>query len=146
MSPVVDIDVKYRGQLRCDATHRPSTKRLVTDAPVDNHGRGESFSPTDLVATGLATCMLTVMGIRAQQLKLDLGATRVHVKKHMTPVPPRRIARLEVEISVPEAQGSAIDARQRAELEDKAHTCPVRLSLLDAIEVPVHFDWQAERE
>src|SRR5215211_4393937 len=98
---MVDINVRYEGDLHCSATHGPSQAGLSTDAPADNQGRGESFSPTDLVATGLGTCMATVMGIVAKQRGYDLRGMDVHVKKHMTASPPRRIARLSVEISVP---------------------------------------------
>ncbi len=138
---MVDIDIAYQGQLRCEATHRPSQARFTTDAPVDNNGRGESFSPTDLVATGLGTCMITVMGIAARKKDLDLGGVRVHVKKVMTTTPPRRIARLEVELTAPEEVAARVDEATRRELEHSAHTCPVRLSLLDAIDVPVTFRW-----
>jgi uncharacterized OsmC-like protein len=137
---MVQIDVAYQGQLRCVATHGPSRVELTTDAPVDNHGQGAAFSPTDLVATALGTCMLTTMGIRTRERSFPLEGTRLAVKKHMTSTPPRRIARLEVEIWVPHA--SAFGADDRELLENIAHTCPVRLSILDAIEVPVRFHWQ----
>jgi len=138
---VVDIDITYEGELHCTAIHRPSQARLETDAPVDNQGRGESFSPTDLVATGLGVCMATVMGILARKKGYAIEGLRVHVRKVMTATPPRRIARLEAELTLPATQGAALSPEARAELEHAAHTCPVRLSLLDAIEVPVQFDW-----
>src|SRR6185436_6425113 len=122
---MVDIDVIYEGGLHCAATHEPSAAKLATDAPVDNQGKGESFSPTDLVATGLGTCMITVMGIRAKQKGWNLDGTDVHVKKHMSP-PPRRIAKLEVTLRVPKEVGAALSTEARAELEDVAHHCPVR--------------------
>lgn len=140
---LVDIHIAYTGELRCEAEHGPSKRKLVTDPPVDNHGRGESFSPTDLVATGLGTCMATLMGIKARAQDLDLPGMQVHVKKLMTPTPPRRIARLVVTIAVPAEVSAKIDPPVRAALEHAAHTCPVRLSLLDAIDVPVVFDWQS---
>jgi putative redox protein len=140
---MVDIDITYEGGLRCRPTHRPSGAAFTTDAPVDNNGRGESFSPTDLVATGLGTCMITVMGIAARKRGLDLEGTRVHVKKVMTSSPPRRIARLEVDLAIPEGVAARFDEQARKELEHAAHTCPVRLSVLDAIEVPVAFPWGA---
>src|SRR5260221_14414378 len=97
----VRIDFRYEGQLRCSAVHGPSQNQLLTDAPVDNHGRGESFSPTDLVATALGTCMLTVMGIFAEKHEIDLrGATATVFKEMITP-PVRRIGRLACEIRVP---------------------------------------------
>jgi putative redox protein len=137
---VVSIDITYEGDLHTEARHGPSGARLSTDAPVDNHGRGQSFSPTDLVATGLGTCMATVMGILANRRGYALAGMRVNVKKFMTP-PPRRIARLEVEIHVPDAAAASVDAAGRADLEYEAHHCPVRLSLLEGIEVPVTFAW-----
>jgi putative redox protein len=140
---LVDIYVEYEGDLHCRAEHAPSGTLLATDAPVDNQGRGASFSPTDLVATGLGTCMLTVIGILANKRGYRLEGTRVHVKKTMTAALPRRIAELAVEITLPpRATASVADAR--AELERVAEQCPVRLSLLDAIAVPTHFDWQSE--
>lgn len=141
---MVDIDVTYTGDLHCDATHRPSSTVLSTDAPADNHGKGESFSPTDLVATALGTCMVTTMGIRAHEAWM-LDGTRVHVKKLMTTKPPRRIARLEVEITVPPEACATLDGTARDRLIEIAETCPVRLSLLDAIQVPIIFAWQDAR-
>jgi putative redox protein len=141
---LVDIDIEYQGDLHCRATHGPSGAVLETDAPVDNHGRGESFSPTDLLATGLGACMATVMGIAARKKGYALTGMRVHVQKHMTQTPPRRVMRLVTEVTVPKAAASTIDDGRRRELEHIAHTCPVRLSLLEAIEVPVRFDWQSD--
>jgi uncharacterized OsmC-like protein len=135
---LVQIDVTYEGQLRTRATHGPSGNTVVTDAPVDNHGRGESFSPTDLVATALGTCMATVMGIFAERHAIDLRGMRVTVKKEMTQTPVRRIGRLPVEIEVP-LPG---DHPHRAALERSALTCPVHASLHPEVEKPVTFIWQ----
>lgn len=143
--PVVDIDITYQDDLHCSAVHRPSKTELATDAPVDNQGRGASFSPTDLVATGLGTCMATTMGIVAQRKGYALDGLRVHVKKVMTTTPPRRIARLECELAVPTATAQALNDEARTELEHTAHNCPVRLSLLDAVEVPVRFEWGSQQ-
>ncbi|HET7545068.1 MAG TPA: OsmC family protein [Polyangiaceae bacterium] len=140
---MVDIYAEYEGDLHCRAQHGPSQAVLVTDAPVDNQGRGASFSPTDLVATGLGTCMLTVMGILAKKRGYQLEGTRVHVKKVMTSALPRRIAQLAVHVTFPALVTRSV-AEARAELEQAAEQCPVRLSLLDAIEVPMHFDWLSE--
>ncbi len=140
---MVDIYVEYQGDLHCRAEHGPSSAVLVTEAPVDNHGRGESFSPTDLVATALGTCMATVMGIVARKRGYALEGTRVHVKKTMTAAEPRRIAALAVQVTFPSAATASV-ADGRAALEQEAHQCPVRLSLLEAIEVPVRFDWQID--
>ncbi|HEX4337754.1 MAG TPA: OsmC family protein [Polyangiaceae bacterium] len=137
---MIDIDVIYEGELHCSAVHRPSGAKLATDAPVDNQGRGESFSPTDLVATALGTCMATVMGITARRQELPIAGARLNVKKAMTTVPPRRIATLAVRIDMPDSAKS-IGPDARKGLEHAANTCPVRLSLLDAIDVPVEFVW-----
>ena len=137
---MVRIDISYEGDLHCRAVHGPSGKTLETDAPVDNHGRGESFSPTDLLATALGTCMSTVMGILARERGYPLEGTRVQVIKLMTP-PPRRVARLEVTLDVPRENAARIDAAGRADLERRANECPVRLSLLPAIDVPIAFHW-----
>src|SRR4051794_18013501 len=128
---MIDIHVVYEGELHCTATHGPSSARLETDAPVDNHGRGTSFSPTDLVATALGTCMATVMGIVARKNGWTIEGARIHVRKIMTAVPPRRIARLEVRLEMPK---TGLVAEARRTLEHAANTCPVRLSILEAIE------------
>lgn len=140
---MVDIFVEYQGELHCSAQHGPSSASLSTDAPVDNHGLGRSFSPTDLVATGLGTCMATVMGILARKRGIALEGTRVHVRKVMTKTAPRRIAELPARITFPKAVTEGV-ADARADFEREAHHCPVRLSLLEAIAVPVEFEWQTE--
>jgi putative redox protein len=132
---MVWIDVTYQGGLRCDAVHGPSGTKLVTDAPVDNHGKGESFSPTDLVATALGTCIATVMGIEAEREKINLAGMRISVEKEMSAEPPRRIAKLSARILMPHA----LDERQRAKLEKAAHTCPVHQTLLGNVEMPIEF-------
>lgn len=137
---MIEIDVVYEGELHCLAKHEPSGATVTTDAPRDNHGRGESFSPTDLVATALGTCMATVMGIAARRDSLPIAGARLRVQKTMTTSPPRRIARLGVRIEMPASAKSVPDATRR-ELEHAANTCPVRLSVLDAIDVPVEFIW-----
>ena len=134
---MVKISIAYHGNLRCEAVHGPSNNKLLTDAPVDNHGKGESFSPTDLVATALGTCMATVMGIYAQQHEIDLRGMTVTVGKEMTQVPVRRIARLTCEITMP-----LPDTHPRREaLERAALTCPVHQSLHPDVEKPVTFTW-----
>jgi putative redox protein len=136
---MVEISVKYEGDLHCFAIHGPSRAELFTDAPKDNLGKGEAFSPTDLAATSLGVCMLTTMAIVAakQSLNLDLSGTRASVRKHMTAKPPRRIQKLEVsmEIPLPESLPS------RAALEEAALNCPVALSLHPEIEKAVTFSW-----
>lgn len=134
---MIQIDLVYEGKLRCMAKHGPSGVTLSTDAPVDNMGRGESFSPTDLVATALGACMLTIMGIIAQRHELNLAGTTVRVTKEMTTTPPRRIARLAVTIDVP----VKLSEDDRKRLENGAMTCPVHKSLHPDIEAPVTFKW-----
>lgn len=134
---MVKIDIRYEGGLRCAATHGPSGQTLQTDAPVDNHGRGESFSPTDLVATALGTCMATIMGIVAERHQIDLRGMQIEVAKIMASDMPRRIAKLETTIRIP----LPADHAQRALLENAALTCPVHKSLAEGMEKPVDFEW-----
>jgi len=134
---MVEIDIVYNGELRCLATHRPSSTVLATDAPKDNHGKGESFSPTDLVATALGTCILTMMGIAAQSMQIDLSGTKVVVRKEMAAKPIRRIGTLAVTIDVPIALGEA----QRQKLMNTAMTCPVHKSMHPDVQMPIDFRW-----
>ncbi|MFM2143431.1 MAG: hypothetical protein RLZZ476_1975 [Verrucomicrobiota bacterium] len=134
----VSITVDYTGGLRCSATHGPSKNTLITDAPVDNHGKGESFSPTDLVATALATCMATVIGIKAQQKNLDVTGMKVSVEKHMSEDSPRRIVRLPITIEIPLPE----DHPERKLLEATALGCPVHHSVHADIDKPVTFIWR----
>jgi putative redox protein len=134
---MVTIQVEYEGDLHCKAVHGPSGQDLATDAPVDNQGRGESFSPTDLVATALGTCMLTTMGILARTLDIDISGSTATVEKEMTAAPPRRIQRLRVKIEVPQTHSS----ENREKLERAARTCPVQRSVHPGIETPVDFVW-----
>jgi putative redox protein len=137
---MVDIYVRYEGDLHCASRH-PSGATLATDAPLDNHGRGEAFSPTDLLATALGTCMLTVMGIHAKSRSWNIEGADAHVIKEMTKNLPRRIERLTVTIDIPERVASKLSAEARSELEAAAHTCPVCSSLNPQIDVPVTFRW-----
>jgi len=134
---MVEISIKYLGDLRCEATHGPSGTILLTDAPVDNEGRGESFSPTDLAATSLGTCMLTIMGIAARKQGVDLGDTQVKVVKEMTTQPPRRIAKVTVVFTIP----LPASHEKRAMLENAAKNCPVHLSLYPDVVQDMRFDW-----
>ena len=134
---MVSIQIQYEGDLRCRAVHGPSGKDLVTDAPVDNHGRGESFSPTDLVATALATCLVTVIGIKAKQKELHVEGMTVSVEKHMSEDMPRRIVRLPICISVPLPPNHP----ERRLLEAVALSCPVLQSLHPDIEKAVTWTW-----
>lgn len=134
---MVEIQINYEGQLRCDARHMPSGTRLATDAPVDNEGLGESFSPTDLVATALGSCMATIMGIAARRKEIDLGGMNIVVQKHMSADLPRRIERLGLEISMPLAE----DHPERKFLEAAALACPVQHSIHPDIVVEIQWHW-----
>ena len=132
---MVQIDVTYLGGLRCEAVHGPSNQKFETDAPVDNRGKGERFSPTDLVAAALGTCIPTIMGMVAEREKIDLTGLKVTVTKEMTAAPPRRIAKLATRIVMP----AGLDEKQRAKLEKAAHTCPVHQTLQGNVEMPIEF-------
>jgi len=134
------IESSYRGELRTEARHLQSETTLVTDAPVDNQGKGESFSPTDLVATGLASCMLTIMGIVAERHGWDLTRATASATKVMAADPVRRIARIEVTIRIP----GEFDRQARAALEKAAMGCPVHATLGDRVEMPVEFVWDED--
>ena len=136
---MVQIQTKYRGDLHCEAEHLPSANTLVTDAPKDNRGRGEAFSPTDLIATSLGTCIATILGIQARDLDLDLEGLRVTVEKHMAEGP-RRIDRLVTNVWMPMAPGDGL--RQR--LERAARGCPVHHSIHPDIDAPITFHWPGE--
>jgi putative redox protein len=134
---MVKIDAMYQGNLRCKATHEPSSATLLTDAPKDNQGNGEAFSPTDLVATALGTCMLTTMGIAARRLNFDLTGARVSVLKEMIASPTRRIGKLTVEIHAP----ANATADQRRQLEAAARGCPVYQSTHPEVQMPITISW-----
>lgn len=138
----VEINIAYDGALRCTATHGPSGAIVQTDAPVDNHGRGESFSPTDLVATALGCCVMTIMGILAQRHGLELTGTRVQVHKEMVTEPVRRIGRLPVVVTVPANRAAGLTAADRTRLEAGAKTCPVHKSLHPDIDSPITFVYE----
>jgi uncharacterized OsmC-like protein len=129
---------RYEGQLRTEATHVASGTVIQTDAPVDNHGRGEAFSPTDLVGTALGTCILTTMAIVAERHQIDLKGSTVQVKKIMSQDAPRRIAQLDVDLQLP----ASLSESNRALLERVAHTCPVALSLNPEIRQEIQFSYQ----
>ena len=133
----VTFTTTYLGELRTQMIHGPSGTTVLTDAPVDNHGKGQAFSPTDLVASALGSCMLTVMGIVAQRDSIALEGTTVHVEKHMSAAPPRKLAKIVVAFTM--ARGIAVD--QRAKLERAAATCPVALSLHPEVAQVVTFAW-----
>ena len=134
---MVRIDIDYSGELHTQAKHGPSGATLETDAPKDNEGRGESFSPTDLLATALGTCMMTVMGIVARRHDWKLEGATVSVEKHMVVDPVRRVGKLDVVFELP----AGIPEDARPVLERAAHTCPVHKSLHPDTEVATTFRW-----
>ncbi len=121
----------YTGELRCRVTHSPSNVELTTDAPTDNHGRGESFSPTDLVVTALGSCMITTMGIAVERDGIQLQGTTIHSEKHMSTSAPRKIARIVLQLDFPAGIPHAV----RPRLQHIADTCPVRLSIHPDIKI-----------
>jgi putative redox protein len=135
---MVNISVHYTGNLHCDATHGPSQSRISTDAPTDNKGKGEAFSPTDLVATALASCMGTTMGIKAEELGIDLRGMKITIEKEMSNDAPRRIIGLPSKVHIPLPP----DHPQRHLLEQTALNCPVHKSLPAEIQRPTKFFWE----
>lgn len=133
----VEIKAVYQGNLRCLATHGPSSQEIATDAPTDNGGRGEGFSPSDLVATALGTCVLTIMGIIAARHDVDLSGTEVNVTKEMIQSPARRIGRLVTTVTFPATL--EMDEAMRDRLTSAARQCPVHQSLHPDIDAPIEF-------
>lgn len=127
----------YTGDLRTEAEHLQSGTQIITDAPVDNHGKGESFSPTDLVAGALTSCMMTIMGIAANKLDLDLKGLSAETTKIMQ-ADPRRISKIRIHFSWPECN---LSQEHRDHLKQKALTCPVALSLHEDLKQEVSFDF-----
>ena len=134
----VSVEIAYEGQLRCKAIHGPSRCHVITDAPVDNHGKGAHFSPTDLVATALGTCTLTLLGIVADRHGISLEGTTVKVEKHMVAEPVRRIGRLPVDIYM----GQPIEDKYKDRLVKAAETCPVKQSVHPDIDLSINFHWK----
>ena len=133
----VEINITYEGGLHTAATHGPSRNMLTTDAPVDNGGKGAAFSPTDLVATAMGTCMATVMGLVAQRNNLSIDGLQIQVIKEMTADPVRRIGTLKTRLVFP--NGKALSVTDRDRLEAAARACPVKQSLHPDLKTPVEF-------
>tara|TARA_B100000925_G_scaffold260555_1_gene216747 strand:- start:199 stop:597 length:399 start_codon:yes stop_codon:yes gene_type:complete len=132
---MVRIEATYDGNLRCTSTHLPSGTELVTDAPVDNSGKGESFSPTDLLATSMLTCIMTIIGIRANTRALNVTGMKGSVEKTMASNP-RRISKLEIKINLPKE----IDLQDRSWLISEGCNCPVCLSVSESMEIDITFE------
>lgn len=137
-TPHTTATARYEGHLRTEATHTASGTVIQTDAPVDNHGRGEAFSPTDLVGTALGTCILTTMAIVAERHQIDFVGASFRMEKIMSQEPPRRIAQLTVELHLP----ASLNEHDRALMERTAHTCPVALSLNPEIKQEIQFVYE----
>ncbi len=133
------VKTTYLGDLRTNSTHLQSGNQLITDAPTDNMGKGEAFSPTDLLATATGTCILTTMAIVAQRDGIELSNSEVEVTKIMTQTPPRRIARLEINLKM--KANVVLSDEQIKRLENTAHKCPVSLSLHPDVEQVLTFEW-----
>ena len=134
---MVEVNFVYQGALRCECTHAPSSSKLITDAPADNYGKGEAFSPTDLVGTALISCIITTMAIVAERKGIKLDGSKGKVIKEMSTSAPRRISKLtcNIEIPLPATHPS------RASLEAAAHACPVHKSLHPETQIQIDFNW-----
>ena len=130
--------IVYKGELRTEAEHLHSHSKIETDAPLDNQGKAERFSPTDLMATSLGSCMLTIMGIKARDMQLDLEGVKIEIQKHMKS-DPRRVGAIDVTFHFP--SHLQLDEKQRTILKNAAITCPVAKSIHPEIEQNVVFNW-----
>ncbi len=131
---MLETIISYEGGLRCRAEHAESGAVVITDAPKDNHGCGQGFSPSEMLSVSLGSCVLSAMGIAARSMNIDIKGATAHVMKEMANAP-RRIARIVVFVRI---QG-CFDAGQRAKLEAAAHACPVHNAL--GIDAPIRIDW-----
>jgi putative redox protein len=134
--------VVYKGDLRCECTHLQSGTVIETDAPTDNKGKGERFSPTDTVCVALATCVITTMGIKANAMGIDLAGTTIDVTKHMLP-DPRRIGRIDVILTFPETL--QLDEKDKLLLQRVGDTCPVTRSLHPDMVLNIEYHWSLRR-
>jgi uncharacterized OsmC-like protein len=130
--------IVYKGDLRCECTHIQSGTVIETDAPTDNRGKGERFSPTDTVCVALGTCIITTIGIRANDMNLDLAGTKLSVTKHMLG-DPRRIGKIEVSIQFPEKLN--LIEKDKDILQKIGDNCPVMKSIHPDINVIIDYNW-----
>jgi len=133
----IKISCDYLGDLRVRAVHSSSGAEIITDAPIDNQGQGRSFSPTDLAAASMATCMITIIGIQAKSIPLDVTGLKVEIEKHMTKTPPRRIAQLDIKMMMP----AGIPEELRPRLIRAAEACPVKQSFRDDTVINLQWFW-----
>ena len=131
-------EIIYKGTLRTEAKHLQSNTIIETDAPIDNQGKGERFSPSDLLATSLGSCMLTIMGIKARDMNISLDGTEVSIQKFMKSEP-RRVGGIDVQFNFPSSL--KLDEKEKIILKKAALTCPVAKSIHPDIEVNVDFGW-----
>lgn len=129
--------IEYTGNLRCNATHLQSNSEIQTDAPTDNRGKGERFSPTDLLCVSLATCMLTTMGIKASDMEIDISGAKAEVTKHMA-ADPRRVAAIDVVVSLTDIG----DEKSKTILERSGNQCPVAKSVHPDIKLNLTYNWK----
>ena len=134
---MVEIRIEYLGDLHCTVEHGPSGQKFMTDAPVDNHGKGEFISPTDLLAASSASCIATIMGIVAKNHDINITGMKIRALKEMTNIPFRRIARLTLEINFP----NKLDEKQFKLMENVVKTCPVTRSLSQEVEFTVNYSY-----
>lgn len=132
------VKAKYLGDLRVESTHLASGAKILTDAPLDNQGKGEAFSPTDLCATSLAACALTIMGIYGKNHGVDITGAEAEVTKKMSASPPRRIAEIDVIFTMPDHEYSD---KEKQSLERAAVSCPVHLTLHPEVKQNIVFRW-----
>ena len=129
--------ILYQGSLRCEATHMQSSSMIETDAPTDNKGRGEKFSPTDLLCVSLGTCILTTMGIKAMSMDIDLSNATMEVTKHME-AEPRRVGKIVIKVSLPKLD---LTEQEKTELESAGNHCPVQQSIHPDIVSEITYNW-----
>ena len=133
----IKISCEYLGNLRVRAVHSTSGAEIITDAPVDNQGQGRSFSPTDLAAASMATCMITIIGIQAKSIPLNVTGLKVEIEKHMTKIAPRRIEQLDIKMMMP----AGIPEELRPRLIRAAEACPVKQSFRDDTVINLEWIW-----
>ena len=131
-------EIEYTGNLRCSCTHLQSGSEIETDAPTDNKGKGERFSPTDTVCVALATCIITTMAIRSADMNIELKGSRLGVKKHMIP-DPRRIGGIDVVLHLKTAE--PIEEKDKNYLQRIGDNCPVMKSIHPDIKVNIQYNW-----
>jgi putative redox protein len=135
---IVKIGVEYLGDLHCEITHGPSGQKFLTDAPVDNQGRGEFISPTDMLGTAVGSCIATIMGIVAKNNNIDITGMKVTISKEMTNIPYRRIARLTLDIEFPHM----LNEKEFGLMSNVPKTCPVTRSISPEVELIINYSYR----